>query len=245
MYTDGKLEASKIMDLTLHAGTQAADKLLILPFTNKIGTDQWAEVLSPAFGQITMDYPVPAVYPSPIHYVEAMKIASLSSMPMNLAGSTMGPGLATPCDNARLALPSLVMQPHASIIKSVADSCSVTGKDWFKRETAHGRFWYSLWIALWAKYQQNPRYAGALFSTGNKLLMYYDSDPIYGHGPAPSNGAQRGMNAVGFLLMLLRGCVAAGWVSQRGPQAVHPGFIFDKWILPAIAAVYTDAPAFA
>jgi hypothetical protein len=234
MIKDGKVEASKVFDTSITATPkQAAQKDKIQPFTNKLQTDTWAEVLSPEFGRISVEEPVAAVYPSPMHYVESMKIASLSSMPMGLTSQTAY----SPCDDARATLASLALQPHASIIKSVANSCSLTdgpGKDWLKPETARGRFWFYLWLGLWNKFAQNSKYANALYSTGSKLLIYYDNDDIYGQG---SDGS--GTNAAGFLLMLARGLIAAGYASVRG-NAVNPGYLFDKWVLPAIKAVYKE-----
>jgi hypothetical protein len=233
MVKDGKVDKEKVIDSTIvHVTgsdtTQLPMKDKILPFTSKLGTDQYAEVLSPEFGRITVSEPVSSTYPSPMHYVEAMKIASLSSMPLGGMGQTP----ASPCDDARATLSSLALQPHASIIKSVANSCVVTGKDWFKPETARGRFWFYLWIGLWSKFVQNAKYANALYATGGKLLIFYDSDAVYGQGP---DGA--GLNAAGFLMMLLRGIIGAGWGTQRN-AANNPGFFFDKWVLPAINAVY-------
>lgn len=232
---EGKIDVNKVIDTTIDPSkTQDLQKDKILPFTNKISTDQWAEVLCPEFGRITEDEPVPAAYPSPMHYVEAMKIASLSSMPMNLGG--MGQTSSTPCDDARATLASLATQPHASIIKSVAASCPADTKDWYKVETARGRFWFYLWLGLWAKYAQNPKYAGALYGTGNKMLTYYDADAEYGNGNVQS---VTGTDAAGFLLSIIRGIVAAGWTSSRS-NPINPGYVFEKWVKPIIANSYGD-----
>lgn len=244
IFTDAKVDVNKIVDSTASAlalGAKQNDsnvKGKILPFTDKINTDEWAEVLSPMYGRIMVDEPVKAVYPSPMHYVEAMKIASLSSGPFSMGGTPAG---LTPCDNARQTLAALALQPYATIIKSVADTCKVdlsSTNNWLTIETARGRFWFYLWLALWAKFSQNQQYAAQLVSTGGKILIYYSDDPIYGQGQDGSKA-----NAVGFLLMILRGIVAAGWAYNRA-NPVNAIFVFKNLIEPAIAAVYKDNAIF-
>lgn len=234
---DGKVDPNKVMDKELKSDklpTDAPNKDKILAFTDKLGVDQWAEVLGPSNGRIAVTEPISAVFLSPVHYVETMKIASLSSTPLNLGSQS---GVST-CDDARTILPTLAMQPYADVLREVAESCTYGSSqkvtDWLKIETARGRFWFYLWIGLWSKYTQNIQYANSLVSTGNKFLIYYSIWAKY--GVPYIDGA--GTNAVGVLLMLIRGLVAAGWAS-RVPLD-NPNYIFEQWIVPILKDIYKE-----
>lgn len=243
---ESKINRSKIVDIPKTDANKDQDdatvKDKILPFTSDKTIDSNAVVLSPEFGSIDMIEPVVAKYPTPIHYVEAMKISTFSSSTPNILGI---PSIQKPtgCDKAREAIPSLVLRTGTFVIKAVSNACDASTDlknriDWYKPELARGRFWLYLWLALWQKYRDDSDLAGALVNTGSKLLIFYDADTVYGDGEGTTPPIV-GVNTVGFILMFIRSLMAAGWWNypSEGPGTV-PNAIFEKWIRPAIDAVY-------
>jgi hypothetical protein len=234
---DGKIDPEKIISKKTadklwsaegHAAARKSKPIKdqILAFSDNLATDQYAEALSPNYGTISVDVPVPGTFPSPTHYVSAMKIASLSQAPM-------GMNALTPCDDARSAMAALALQPHASIAKQAAKACDskIAEGGWYKLESARGRMFVHLWIGLWAKYLQNPRYAAILVGTEGKILKYDVSDDIMGS----DNG--NGFDIVGCMLMILRSIIVAGWFSYYGGRVNSVG-VFDQWAKPVLDEVY-------
>ena len=202
----------------------------ILHFSSNTAIDQYAQALSPDLVSIELDTPVHASYPSPTHFVESMKLLSLGRGYSNLRAES-DPA----CSNAILMAPALAMQPFASIIRSASTrACPDVG--WFNLEAEHGRFWAYLWIALWAKYKQNPAMREILRSTGTKMLFFRSTSLLYGVHEMNTTGSNRmliGLNAVGILLMFMRALINAGWMDS----GTEPSTIFKTYMLPSLAYV--------
>lgn len=244
LWKDFKIEPKEIVDLSIDIReTMAAEvnKNKIFGFIDDPNKDSTAIYLSPAMGiPIHINEPVPAIYPTIIHYVETMKIASLSQPPL------MGAVAATACNEARTVLSILASQPSSQSIHVVADTClnrETNETDWFKPEAARGRFIVYCWLGIWAKYTQNQRMAQILMATGDTLLMYDNANPDYGIGDVERDkgGIKKGhtypgMNVIGFLLMFMRVLL-----KHKLHQTNNPIGFFTKLVLPAVTAVYRMA----
>lgn len=194
-----------------------------LQFSDNINIDRNAEALHPKFGEITVQIPTRGSYPSPLHYLHAMKILSLSEMSFGHNVDT------SPCDIARKNVAALATQPHAEIIEAMSAKCDtkITTRKWFSMASEDTKFFYYLFIAMWCKYAQNRKYADALRSTGSKYLFEKDAETL---------------NLYGVYLMIIRGLLAAGWVTYKS-GSVNPAGVFHKWVLPLISKIYSENSA--
>ena len=202
----------------------------VLSFGSDVSSDYYAEALSPRYSDL-LPINIPVAnrnYPSPVHYVEAMKILSVST-PKELLGLVPP----TPCDYARDQIDLLVNQPNSYIIEDVAGRCDGdrTG-DFYDVSTVAGKFYISLWIALWAKYKINRKYLNTLLGTGRRMLVYHSSEEFYG-----INKEMKGGNCVGFMLMLLR-----AMPDQILSGKVSPVVIYDLYVRPILDNIVNYDP---
>lgn len=218
----------------LNNAPENKDKIFL--FSNDRQTDSYAETLAPDFGgPLYINVPAKVSYPSPVHYVESMKMLTSSSPATLLAGNTIiNSGIPmTPCDFSRISTPQMVRQPYASVITGVARACDnqALKQKFYEIDSVIGKFWASLWIGLWAKFYKYPKYASILAGTGTKLLVFDNEDTIYG----TPNGTSDGINAVGVLLMFIRAFVNAGYIVRR---THNPLAFFDKYVKPILLKMY-------
>jgi predicted NAD-dependent protein-ADP-ribosyltransferase YbiA (DUF1768 family) len=227
-----KMEPTDIMDTTVIQGvhSHADNKDKIFMFSDKPEKDAAAIYLSPELGvPIQVTEPVPAVYPSIIHYIEIMKIASLSEPAL------MGASNKDACSEARTVLSILSSQPSAKTVHAVADQCHIENTNWYKLEAERGRFLVYCWLGIWARYTQNEKMAAVLLATGNKLIIYDNPHPFYGNGDTKGDDqAQPGMNVIGVLMMFMR-AILKHKLHQNNNNPI--GF-FSKLVLPALVGVY-------
>lgn len=226
------------VDVAGVTGKLDAVKDKVVVFSDDKMTDVYSEHLSPAYGgALPILVPMQHTYPSPMHYVESMKMVSSASPAMLLAGIGSGIMPGQPqldaCDFARSQSDMIASQPYASVVKSVAGSCGEKAlkAGFYKPESVLCRFWISLWIALWAKYQLYPKYMSALIGTGKKLLVYETDDKLYG---MDSTGA--GANGTGILLMMMRLMASKGYLSNRYNS---PTAVYDKYVRPLLESILT------
>jgi hypothetical protein len=200
---------------------------LIFDFTSNASADRCAISLSPDLGgPLKMSFPVPAIYPSPTHFVETMKI--LSSSGSMWGGPSSG---SLPCSDARSFVHVLASQPHASIIRSAAkDACPIGG--WYDLDSDKPGFWVFLWMALWYKYLQNQEHRAVLLSTENKLLMFESGEHTY--GVTTTGTAREGLNIVGAMLMLIRALIRVGWMNSYN---ANPRYLYEQCIKPNMKAL--------
>jgi hypothetical protein len=238
---------SIVLDLGNHHTAETWDTLKdhVVLFGDDVTTDAYAEHLSPSrcSGPLPLMVPVPKSYPSPMHYVEAMKIVTSSSPAMLLGGLPAQQQMSAmphmdSCDIARIQSDMLVQQPYASTIKTMAETCKskAVAADFFKPETILCRFWLSLWISLWAKYSLYPRHMNVLLGTGKKLLIYAptDGDTLYGVKKEENSEVRNGTNAVGILLLFMRTMARNGWLSDR---RTSPTAMYDTYVKPVLAHI--------
>ena len=199
---------------------------MIFDFTSNASADRCAISLSPDLGgPLKMSFPVPAIYPSPTHFVETMKILSSSG---SMWGGPSSESL--PCSDARSFVHVLASQPHASIIRSAAkDACPIGG--WYDLDSDKPGFWVFLWMALWYKYLQNQEHRAVLLSTENKLLMFESGEHTY--GVTTTGTAREGLNIVGAMLMLIRALIRVGWMNSYN---ANPRYLYEQCIKPNMKA---------
>jgi hypothetical protein len=210
----------------------------ILDFSSSPSNDQYAEALSPDLGgPIEMVTPVHAIYQSPTHFVETMKILATSG---NVQPGTQRTAT---CENVRALMPELAVQPYASVIRSAADGACPVG-EWFTLEARArpGQFWIYLWIALWAKYQQKPGLRNVLLNTEGKALMFVSESKLYGLAKGTTVARQnqrRGLNVAGVMLMLMRGVIRSGYMDGNPP--IDPVALYEKFVFPVLRGTYGDS----
>jgi hypothetical protein len=215
----------------------------VVLFGDKV-TDMYAEHLSPArcSGPIPLMVPAVKSYPTPMHYVEAMKMITAASPAMLMAGTTpqAAPGMAPlkACDIIGMHSDIFINQPSADAIRTISMQCNGAAKSagWWKPETILCRFWLSLWIALWAKYSLYPAHMSVLLNTGKKMLIYSSTNTTYGVEESPQQ-EYHGVNATGMLLMLLRAMANKGWLSSR---QINPIAVFDQHVKPILKTMLSD-----
>jgi hypothetical protein len=244
---DPDVKWDKICSLTLSNATKNLSEVKehVLMFSDEKATDGYSEALSPKFGgPLPLLSPTPDKYASPMHYVEAMKImcslttaAALSPGGIELDPIT-GETNISKCDIIRIHMDPYIHQPHADVIKRFAAECEIPAikKQFYDTETILGKYWLSLWIALWAKYQLYGKYMSTLVGTGNKLLIYLlDSDDkavsnYYGMQAdegTSAGGTMKGINAVGILLMIMRQFARSGILANK---SASPNGLYDKFV---------------
>jgi hypothetical protein len=217
----------------------------VLCFSDERSTDGYAEVLSPKYGgPLPLLMPTPKKYPSPVHYVEAMKMISAATPGALMAGgidvsAITGQPVVDSCDIARLQSDTYLQQPYSSVMQSLSKPCDPKAikQGFFDTTTILCKFWISLWIGLWAKYQLYPKYAGALVNTGSKLLIYLpaDQDAMMVYGMKSDSTMLKGCNAAGLMLMMIRKYAKAGVLTNR---LAAPTAIYDKFMRPILEEIY-------
>jgi hypothetical protein len=205
----------------------------VILFGDDFQTDSWAIFLSPAFGVTNILPPEGIAYNSPMHYVERMRTKIGDTMGM-MFGSLLDVKADT-CKFSRTHATEFLQDPiplnfaQSASVCTDASSNAENRKRFYDVSTEYTRFWLSLWIGLWSKYQKTPGFLTRLVSTNNKLLVYRSSlegENVYG---VDSN--IEGTNAVGMLLMILRKMGRFGWV--QNPQASKEA-IYNRYVKPML-----------
>jgi hypothetical protein len=222
------LEPQRFFDLASLRRDPAAHSLIF---------DDDAEALTPTLGgKLTISVPRVATYASPMHYVEAMKLLAPSTANDD---SRRGEANAAVCRKAHGALAALLKE-SAHYMRGAVHSCDAYAVEagFLDPAPAECSFFFSLWIALWAKYSGDAEYRRLLASTGSKMLLYDSGkkESLYGvyHDENAVPSGYRGLNAVGIMLVVLRHLAKDGLLQR---QFVSPSDMYGKVMLPVLLEI--------
>lgn len=198
-------------------------------FSNNPIKDPAALYLSPELGgPIHVDIPFPTTYLSAKHYIEVMRILFFGEIPLDTKEMTVG-------NSARASLTDIMKLPHAFLVEAIAERVETLKREsetvdnkWYLIEAGKGRFFYYVWLALWAKYTQNPKMMEVLVSTAPRMLLYLNDSSMYG-----VNSNMEGKNVIGCMLMILRGLVMS-----KIPEKYDVATVFTKFVMRGLVFVY-------